>query len=257
MMRALGARNRQAETMNVKSFSKIISLGDRTEIDKAYYLGFFICSICGAEDFDIDDLCSNFEKLDFSQPNRGRLKGKISKSKSFIKGKRANSFKLHSNSNKKIEAEHPNLSEKSEEIVFGDSILPASLFMGTRGFIEKLAQQVNSSYENSLFDACAVMMRRLLEVCLILSYEKLSIENEIKDANGDFKQLNMIVANAKGNSTLSLSRNTKACLEDFRSIGNFSAHKIYYNAKRQDIKKISLEYRAAIEELLYKSGIIK
>ncbi|MCJ8286922.1 hypothetical protein [Halomonas sp.] len=244
-------------SMNIKNFNKSVNLGTKTEIDKAYYLAYFLCKIGGAQDFTVDELCEHLDKLDFSQPNKARLKGKIQKSKVFIKGGREGSFRLHSNSVKKIETEFPNITEKSEEIVFGDSILPLVLFANTRGFIESLAKQVNACYENNLFDACAVMMRRLLEVCLILSYEKLGIESEIKDGNGDYKQLNVIVANAKGNATLSLSRNTKSCLEDFRAVGNFSAHKIYYNAKRQDIKKVSLEYRAAIEELLYKSGLIK
>lgn len=243
--------------MNIKDFNKIISLGDRTEIEKAFYLAYYLCKMCGAEDFNIDDLCNSFGVLDFSQPNKARLKGKIQKSQLFIKGKRANSFRLHSNSVKKLEAEYPQVTEKSEEIIFGDSILPAALFISTRGFIESLSKQVNACYENNLFDACAVMMRRLLEVCLILSYEKLGIEQEIIDGNNNYKQLNQIVANAKANSTLALSRNTKACLEDFRTVGNFSAHKIYFGAKKQDIKKVALEYRATIEELLYKSGVLK
>ena len=243
--------------MNIKNFAKTTSLGNKTELEKAYYLAYFICNLGGAQDIGIEDLCSSFEKLSFSQPNKARLKGRLQKSKLFIKGKTPNSFKLHSNSVKKIEDEFPQITDKSEEIIFGDSILPSTLFMNTRGFIESLAKQVNSCYENNLFDACAVIMRRLLEVCLILSYEKLGIEADIKDGNGDYKQLNYIVANAKGNSTLSLSRNTKSCLEDFRTVGNFSAHKIYYNAKKQDIKKVSIEYRATIEELLYKSGVLK
>lgn len=243
--------------MNIKSFCKIVSFGEKTEIDKAYYLAYFMCQTETNNDFIVDELCLYLDKLDFSQPNKTRLKGRIQKSKLFIKGTRANSFRLHSNSVKSIESEFPEVTKKSEEIMFGDSILPSSLFLNTRGFIESLAKQVNACYENNLFDSCAVMMRRLLEVCLILSYEKLGIESDIKDGNGDYKQLNVIVANAKGNSTLSLSRNTKACLDDFRVVGNFSAHKIYYNAKKQDIKKVSMEYRAAIEELLYKSGVLK
>lgn len=243
--------------MNIKNYSKITSLGEKAEIDKAYYLAYFICRVEGHEDFNIEELSACFDKLDFSQPNKARLKGKIQKSKLFIKGKRKDSYKLHSNSVQKIEEEFPQVTEKSEEIIFGDSILPSALFLGTRGFVESLSKQVNACYENNLFDACAVVMRRLLEVCLILSYENLGIGDEIKDANGNYKQLNVIVANAKGNSRLALSRNTKACLEDFRTVGNFSAHKIYYNARKQDIKKVALEYRATIEELLYKSGILK
>lgn len=100
-------------------------------------------------------------------------------------------------------------------------------------------------------------MRRLLEICLIHSYENLGIDEAIKDLAGNHKLLSDIVADAKTNSRLSLSRNTKLCLDDFRAIGNFSAHKIYYSAKKSDIRKVIIEYRATIEELLYKSGIKK
>jgi len=243
--------------MNIKVFEKKISLADRLEIQKAYYLGYFSCVICGESDFTVDDLAAHFLQLDFAQPNKGRLKSKMQKSPLFIKGHRAGSFKLHASARSKIEVEFPSLHQDAEEVVFGDSILPSALFMGQRGFIERLGQQINACYENNLFDACAVMMRRLLEVCLILSYEELGITGEIKDSNGDYKQLNYIVEHARNNAVLNLSRNTKSCVNEFRTIGNFSAHKIYYNAKRPDIKKVAIEYRAAIEELLYKSGVLK
>lgn len=243
-------------SMNLADFEKLLSLGDKTELEKSYYLAYFLCEIEGQDSFSINDLCMFFGKLNFSQPNKSRLRKKIQQSKLFIKGGKDNSFKLHANSIKKIETEYPDIMEKSENIIFKDTILPSILFQNTRGFIESLSKQINAAYENNLFDACAVMMRRLLEVCLILSYEQLSIESEIKDGNGNYKQLNAIVSNAKNNVSLNLSRNTKACLEDFRFVGNFSAHKIYYNAKRHDIKNISLEYRATIEELLYKSGVL-
>ena len=100
-------------------------------------------------------------------------------------------------------------------------------------------------------------MRRLLEIMLILSYEKLAIASEIKDSDNEYKNLNFIIGNAISNSPLSLSRNTRDCLDQFRKVGNFSAHKIHYNAKKSDIRNIALDYRAAIEELLYKSELIK
>lgn len=149
------------------------------------------------------------------------------------------------------------MTEKTEDIVSDDTILPESLYKGTRGFIEALAKQINASFENNIFDGCAVLMRRLLEVLLILTYEKIGIESEIKQSDGSYMLLNGIVSNATSHKKLGLSRNTKESLEDFRVIGNFSAHKIYYNAKRKDITSISKNYRATIEELLYKSGIIK
>jgi hypothetical protein len=67
--------------------------------------------------------------------------------------------------------------------------------------------------------------------------------------------LDSIITNARGNRTLALSRNSKASVDEFRTLGNFSPHKIFYNARRGDIRKHIVEFRALVEELLYKSGI--
>ena len=100
-------------------------------------------------------------------------------------------------------------------------------------------------------------MRRLIEILLILSYRHHSIETQIEDPTGGFKSLSKIIGDAKTNKTLGLSKPTKECIDEFRILGNFSAHRIEYNCKRGDIEKIRLDYRATVEELLYKAGIKK
>lgn len=138
-----------------------------------------------------------------------------------------------------------------------DTVLPRPVYESTRGFIESLAKQINASYEYNIFDGCAVLMRRLAEILLILAYEHLSIESEIQDHRGHYQPLEKIIENAKTNKTLKLTKDSRALVDEFRQIGNFSAHKIYYNCRRGDLKQISFQYRATIEELLYKSGIRK
>jgi hypothetical protein len=98
-------------------------------------------------------------------------------------------------------------------------------------------------------------MRRLIEVLLILAYENLGIESEIKDPSGSYYLFERISQNARNNSFLGLSRNTKPCIEKFRTLGNLSAHKIHYTCKKSYIEEVIQEYRAAIEELLFKAGL--
>jgi hypothetical protein len=70
---------------------------------------------------------------------------------------------------KNIQDEIPNrvlppaegLEPKSEQV------LPFSVVRGSRGYIEKVVNQVNGCYENGWFDACAVMIRRLVETLII------------------------------------------------------------------------------------------
>ncbi|MBU2515104.1 hypothetical protein KJ966_27625 [bacterium] len=243
--------------MKLEDYSKYVDLESKKEIDKCLYLGFYLLNINDKTEFSIAELTKCFSTLHFSVPNISRLKKNLQTSRAFIKGKGKSTYKLQAKSISLLSSELPDITHNSEEILSDDIILPESLYIDTRGYITSLAKQINASFENNIFDGCAVLMRRLLEILLILSYEKMAIDQEIKNDDGSYKLLNGIIGNAKTNTVLGLSRNSKDSLEEFRLVGNFSAHKIYYNAKKKDITSIAREYRAAIEELLYKSGLTK
>ena len=136
------------------------------------------------------------------------------------------------------------------------TIIPNALFEGLSSNFQSLCKQINASYENHLYDCTAVLMRRLLECLLVLSFQKAGIESEIMDKNYNFHiSLDGIIKNAAQNSVLALSSNTKKDLSLFKDLGNYSAHKIWYNCTQQDIKPHILKYRVIIEELLYKAGM--
>jgi hypothetical protein len=99
------------------------------------------------------------------------------------------------------------------------------------------------------------MMRRLLEGLLVLSYQKFQVDDEITENNGRYSSLDKILKNAEQNDTLTLSANTRKDMALFKDLGNYSAHKIWYNSTQQDIKPHILKYRVIIEELLYKAGL--
>lgn len=61
-----------------------------------------------------------------------------------------------------------------------------AMVRGTRGYLEKLAHQINGTYANAWYDACAVMIRRFVETLIIEAYEAHGIEANIKDGSGDF-----------------------------------------------------------------------
>jgi hypothetical protein len=229
----------------------------KSEVDRVSYLAFYYLETENKREFTISEVIKWFSLFHFATPNTSRLSNKLKKSSYFIRGSKPSSFSLHVKSITTFRQSFPWLHEESEEIVFTGEILPSSVTIGTRGYIEQLGKQINAAYENNIFDGCSVLMRRLVEILLIHSYDYTSQENLIRESNDKFKDLQFIIADAKSNKKLRLSKGTKDCLDEFRILGNFSAHKIEYNCKRGDIKRISLDYRAAIEELLYKSGLKK
>lgn len=142
------------------------------------------------------------------------------------------------------------------EIEQSGTILPTDLFAGLSFNFQNVCEQINASYENNLYDCAAVMMRRLLEGLLILSYQKHGIEMEITRNDGlSYLSLDKIIKNAVYNQTLQLSPNSKKELSVFKDLGNYSAHKIWYNCRKHDIEPYILKYRIIIEELFYKSGL--
>jgi hypothetical protein len=80
-------------------------------------------------------------------------------------------------------------------------------------------------------------MGRLEEVLLISTYQKLKIDDEIKDGNGNYKMLEAIVTNAQANRTLALGRNSKLTIEKIREMGNYSSHQITYQCRRAFIQE--------------------
>lgn len=146
--------------------------------------------------------------------------------------------------------------DDSMEVEQLGSVLPDALFDKLLPNVQSLCKQINASYENNLFDCTAVMMRRLLESLLVLSYQKAGIEAEITDKSGTHHvSLDKIIKNAEQNATLALSSNTRKDMMLFKDLGNYSAHKIWYNCTQGDIKPHILKYRVIIEELMYKAGL--
>lgn len=158
-----------------------------------------------------------------------------------------------------IRTELSEVNKPPEQITFeyGSQIIPLNLFQNTRDFLLKVAVQINQTYEHSCYDACAVMIRRMLEMLIIISYEHYSIEQIIKDSAGDYMMLSGLLPKYINQNEWSLSRNTKKNLPYIKELGDFSAHKLNYNAQRGDIEKVLDKYhlRAVIEEMLYKSGL--
>jgi hypothetical protein len=173
--------------MNLEKFANLSRLVDQSEIQKVGLLGFYHLKMSGIESFSVQDICNWFDLLGFAQPNTSRLKKKLVLSKEIVRGKQVDTYRLHAKLLKSLDAQFPSLNEDDEIIETIDSIIPQPLYAGTRGYIESLSKQINASYENNVFDGCAVLMRRLMEVMLILSYENLGIEHEIKESSGEYK----------------------------------------------------------------------
>lgn len=241
--------------MKIEHFSKLAALTEKTELEKVEMLAYFLSENKEESEFTIGGISSFIFALGFAKPNQSRLKNKIIKSKAFVKGSTKTTHRLSVKRLEQLREAYPGISE-AEEISSDDSILPEVLLQETkRPYLIKLAQQINACYENNLFDACSLMMRRLLEVLLIHAFENVGIDDDVKDAEGNYQNLKTLINKAISRPEVNISSDVKKDIDKFRELGNLSAHRVKYNCRRADIRTSKLEYRATIEELLYVSGL--
>ena len=73
-------------------------------------------------------------------------------------------------------------------------VIMKSLTHDTRSYITSIAHQINGTYENGWYDACAVMIRRLIEILIIETFEKHGVAGNIKGATGDYVFLRDLIS---------------------------------------------------------------
>jgi len=128
-------------------------------------------------------------------------------------------------------------------------VILLSLVRGTRGYIEKVSNQINGAYENGWYDACAVMIRRLIETLIIEAYECHGISSKIKNSTGDFFYLRDLIDKMLQETSWNLGRNAKSALPKLKDIGDKSAHSRRYIAQRGDIQPLLADIRVHSKSL--------
>jgi hypothetical protein len=135
-------------------------------------------------------------------------------------------------------------------------VIMTSLVRGTRGYIEKIANQINGTYENGWYDACAVMLRRLIETLIIEAFEHHGIAHKIQNStSGDLFFLRDLVNATLSEATWNLGRNTRQALPKLKDIGDKSAHSRRFTAQRGDIQPLLSDIRTVVQELVYLASL--
>ncbi len=135
------------------------------------------------------------------------------------------------------------------------SVIPMYVVRGTRGYIERVTNQINGAYENGWYDACAVMIRRVLETLIIEAYEHHNLADRIKNVAGDFFYLRDLIDKCLQETAWNLSRNCRQAIPKLKDIGDKSAHSRRYNAHRGDIDPLLTDIRLVVQEFVYLAGL--
>lgn len=140
-----------------------------------------------------------------------------------------------------------------------ERVIDSDLLSNTKSYMQSVARQINGTYENGWYDACAVMLRRFVETLIIETYIAKGIESNIKDGSGNFFALQNLIDKATSGSDLNLSRDTKKILRKLKTLGDRSAHGRTFVANRnyfdQLFEHLYLDMQTVIQDFLNEAGI--
>lgn len=245
--------------MQLLKFIETVDLTARQEVERAKLLCFYHYKEDGETAFTMANISLWLEECNFNKPNASRLKEHLlkGKGKSFLASKSVKgAIEFVPAVLQAMERDHGALWTDTMTIESHDDLIEEAKFCGKRPFLTRLIQQINFTYGNNCFDACAVLMRRLFEVLLVLAYQNKGIEAEITKPDGSHKMLEGIVKDAVQNKTLGIPARISKNFDAFREVGNNSAHSITYTAGKLDIDNIARDYRVMMEDLYNRAGLM-
>jgi len=207
------------------------------------------------KEISISEIADIFEAAGYPKQNQSRIKDALSKDRRTTKTKDKH-YRVNFTSRQKLDEAYLHLVDY-RPIIQSSSVVEIGLYKGSRVYIEKVVAQLNASYDGALYDCCAVMCRRLLETLIIEVYESRGEADKLKNSDGQFHMFSGLKAVIENDQHITLSRNTLQGLNDFKKLGDLSAHSRRFNARKNDIDRIIAGIRVAGEEFLHLSGLIK
>lgn len=243
--------------MDFKIFTKKTDLCTKTEIEKIKLVALYFELYEDTNEFNLEKSFALLESVGCKISNSSRLKNKLREDRNFKRNNKTDNWILNAKVIKELKDQYKEQLDDKTKIESNSELLDESKFVGKRGYLDKLIAQANNCYNNKCYDACAVMLRRIFEITLILAYRHNNIESEIQDDNGQTYMLEKIVKKAINNKTLKLStRDVQNEYTAIRNLGNYAAHKIEYNTSPKDIDDIKTIFRVRLEELYHKAGLL-
>lgn len=186
--------------------------------------------------------------------NMSRLSDAIRKHKATTAGKSKNSVRLTRAARHSLDSKYGQLLA-FKRLRADDSLLPAALFEGARPYHKAIARQANVAYTYNLYDACAVLCRRLAESLLIDVFVAVGAEAAIKTPAGDYLMLGPIISQAKSGKYFKLGRGNADGLDKVKEVGDRAAHSRSYLTLKSDVDSMQTQLRAALSDLVQLAGL--
>jgi len=240
---------------NRKKFLTKLSQDNPTRLEQAIALLWYYNVKQEYEERSASDLVSDLEEDSFGRPNITKLRAGLKKSKLTVSGSRPDTFRINAGRFSELSKKYGHLINFVETEVTS-SVLPIEFFQGKRIYLERMANQINGSYDYGFYDACAVMIRRLMESLIIEVFFHQNRTSEIK-LNNVILPLDKLINKIINDNQVQLGRNIPKGMNLIKDFGDTAAHDRTYITRQEDIDDNKNSIRKVINELLVLSGILK
>lgn len=128
--------------------------------------------------------------------------------------------------------------------------IPIEIVDKSRGYVANVARQANRCFQSDAYDACGVMVRRLLETLIIEVFEKKGIADKIKDPGGNFFMFSDLVSKLINTPETPVGRSTKKELPTIATVLNNCAHSRTFNISKTQLVQYQAFIIIAVQELM-------
>lgn len=234
-----------------------VGLNDQKQVDQAVLICYYHFKETGESQFEPKGIQALFSDFGFNAINVTRVKKALLEKHKMrtLKGMQS-TLEFVPTILQELESQYASLWIDIESIESSSELIDENKFCGKRGYLDKLIKQINHTYGHNCFDACAVLMRRLFEILLVLTYQNTGNEAVISKPDGTHFMLEAIVKDAVQNKALGIPARISKNFDAFREVGNNSAHSITYTAGQKDVTDIQRDYRVMMEDLYNRAGLM-
>lgn len=235
-------------TLDAIDFAHKLAASDElTETKIAISVAWFLTVAVGAEKTSVIEIATFIEHHSIrTSINRTRLKVRLTKDPS-ISCLASGIVTLPLKTQQQLNETYSDLFDPPLPEI-EDTVLELNDFTASRKYVASLARQINATYQFKCYDACAVMMRRLMEVLIIDAYDGKGQNSKIKNGT-EYMQLSNLIGVIGSKQDFELSRNALKWMNACKTIGDNAAHSRTYLTKKLDIDDYKSEFRNLISEL--------
>lgn len=232
-----------------EDFAKALAPMPLTAADRAVALLWFYRQTQEFDERSASELGADLHALGFPRPNVTRLKQDLARSQYVTKGKRPGTFQLDVRRIQVLDTRYASVVNLPKQPK-SHSVLDLPSFAQARQYLRRMAEQINSTYDTGSYDACAVMCRRMMESLVIELFISAQREAEIKDSDGRFLDLDVLLGKVEANNSFNLSRGSLKSMRPVKDLGDTAAHDRVYLTKQSDIDDIKPRVRKLIDDLM-------